>query len=146
MGRSRTPQDGTGSLSQTGGREKARTGNPLRHARLTRHSEFLYVRKHGKSRAGRYCVVEAVSAPDRQCRIAIVISRRYSPKAVTRNRARRLLRNSCNDLYPKLKKCWIVVRPRQFAKGAKCQDVRREVDMLCSKLKILRREETDESA
>jgi ribonuclease P protein component len=55
--------------------------------------------------------------------VAFVISRRYSRKAVVRNRARRLFREAYRRLLPDLSDAWLLFLPRHHMQRAKMQDV-----------------------
>lgn len=105
-----------------------------RHSRLRTHAQFDYVRKQGVKCAASRLVVSIADPPDDRRRLAIIVSRRYSNKAVVRNRARRLLREAYRQLLPWLKPAWMVILPRQKMKGAKLQDVlpelRKSIDRL----------------
>jgi len=85
------------------------------------------VRASGQSRAGRLCVAIAAPPQDGHRRVAFVISRRYSPKAVVRNRARRLFREAYRRLLPDLRDGWLIFLPRARMQQAKMPDVLREL-------------------
>ncbi|MDT8389506.1 MAG: ribonuclease P protein component [Lentisphaeria bacterium] len=108
--------------------------------RLRRHADFQYIRRHGRSAVGRFCVIRVVNpAPDGCRRVAFVISRHYSKRAVDRNRARRLFRERFRLLAPRLNDCWIEFRPRAFMlRDVKLQDVAPEIDRLLRTLGAFR--------
>jgi ribonuclease P protein component len=85
------------------------------------------VRAAGRSRAGKRCVAIAAPAADGNRRVAFIISRRYSRKAVVRNRARRLFREAYRRLLPQLKDGWLIFLPRRHMQDAKMQDVLAEL-------------------
>jgi ribonuclease P protein component len=85
------------------------------------------VRASGRSRAGKLCVAIVAPPEDGNRRVAFVISRRYSRKAVVRNRARRLFREAYRRLLPELKDAWIIFLPRRYMQDAKMQDVLAEL-------------------
>ena len=120
---------------EPGGRRAARISR--RACRLRTRSQLDYVKANGRSRAGRLCVVKAAPPPDEQRRLAIVVSRRYSPKAVERNRARRLLREAYRLVLPELRPAWIVLIPRRYLLGAGLGDVLAEVRRLLERLRLL---------
>ena len=105
--------------------------------RLRTRRQLAYVRKRGASRAGKRCVAYAAEPQDGQARVVIVISRRYSRKAVTRNRARRLLREAYRRLFPELAPAWIMLIPRRRMEGARLQDVLAELKRLFAELRLL---------
>jgi ribonuclease P protein component len=85
------------------------------------------VRASGRSLAGKCCVAIAAPPEDGSRRVAFVISRRYSRKAVVRNRARRLFREAYRRLLPELRDGWIIFLPRRYMQDAKMQDVLAEL-------------------
>ena len=112
-----------------------------RDSRLRTRHQLSYVRTRGLSRSGKRCVVCAVEPCDGRARLAITVSRRYSRKAVSRNRARRLLREAYRRLFPELKPAWIVLLPRRHMQGARLDDVLPELRRLFCDLRLLRTEE-----
>lgn len=56
--------------------------------------QFAYVREHGRKLVGRMMVLQFVAAPDGQTRVGLIVSKKVHRRAVRRNRARRLLRES----------------------------------------------------
>ena len=95
-----------------------------RAARLHCQSQFTLVRGSGVSSAGRYCVVNILMpSPDQSRRAAFCISRKFSPLAVERNRARRLFREVYAVLQPELPPSWVLFIPRKHMKSAKMADV-----------------------
>jgi ribonuclease P protein component len=95
--------------------------------RLRTKAHMDAVRASGRSRAGKLCVAIAAPPEDGNRRVAFVISRRYSRKAVIRNRARRLFREAYRRLLPELKDGWIILLPRRYMQDAKMQDVLAEL-------------------
>jgi len=106
--------------------------------RLRNARQLQCVRENGTQETGRYLLVRAIaSSPDGHPRLAIVISRRFSGKAVIRNRARRLLREAYRQLFPALRPAWILIVPRQAIKGRMFQDVQPEVRQLFRRAGLL---------
>ncbi len=105
--------------------------------RLRTRQHLRYVKEKGSSRAGKRCVVSVATPLDEQRRLATIISRRYSLKAVVRNRARRLLREAYRILLPELKPAWIVLIPRRYMQTAKLSDVLPELRRLFHELGVL---------
>lgn len=96
------------------------------------------MRQQGRREAGGFCVTAAVTpSPDGQRRVAFVVSRRYSPKAVVRNRARRLLREAYRQLCPGLLSAWMVLIPRVRMQQARMQDVLADLRSACRRLGLL---------
>jgi ribonuclease P protein component len=70
----------------------------------------------------------------------MVISRRYSKRAVDRNRARRLLREAYRTLFPRLQPAWMVLIPRHGMRQVKLSPVLAEIERLLDGLGGLRKE------
>ncbi|OGV75405.1 MAG: hypothetical protein A3K19_12840 [Lentisphaerae bacterium RIFOXYB12_FULL_65_16] len=68
----------------------------------------------------------------------MVISRRYSLRAVDRNRARRLLREAYRVLFPRLLPAWLVLIPRHGIRRVKLSPVLAELEHLLNGLGGLR--------
>jgi ribonuclease P protein component len=76
---------------------------------------------------GRFClIIVGLEPPDGMVRATFLISRRFSVKAVVRNRARRLFREVFRRLLPSLPPVWLLFIPRRHITGAKMGDVERE--------------------
>ena len=106
--------------------------------RLRTRAQLQWVRERGVKDAARLCVVSAVQPPpDDARRVAFVVSRRYSPKAVVRNRARRLLREAYRQAYPALRPAWLVLIPRVRLQRARMQDVLSDLRAACGRLGLL---------
>ena len=106
-----------------------------RDARLRTKWQFDVMRASTDKQVGKFCVLIAVKTPpDNQRRAAFSISRRYSPLAVTRNRARRLFRETYRQLYPALPPVWLLFIPRYHLQKAKLADVAGEVCRLVERL------------
>jgi len=108
-----------------------------RSARLRTRSQLEYVKTHGPRRAGRHCVVSIACPPDARRRFAIITSRRYSKRAVDRNRARRLLRETYRLLLPRMRDIWVVFIPRRAMLRAGLGDVLPEVESALTRLGVL---------
>ncbi len=109
--------------------------------RLRTRKQRDFVRHKGRSKAGRYCVVAAVRAPDQKLRWGTVISRKYSPKAVVRNRARRLFREAWRQLFPTMGEVWVIFIPRWRMQTARFQQVLSEIQQLAAELELFRTDE-----
>jgi len=121
-----------------GGSDAAAVKAFCRASRLRRLCEFRHVRQRGRKAVGRYAVVQAAKALDEHRRVAVVISRRYSRRAVKRNRARRLFREAYRLFLPELKPAWIVFRPRAAMRGIKLAALVDELRRLLGDLGLLR--------
>lgn len=109
-------------------------------SRLRTRAELGYVREQGVRRAGRLCVVCRAESRDGRRRCTMVISRRYSKRAVDRNRARRLLREAYRTLFPRLQPAWMVLIPRHGMRQVKLSPVLAEIERLLDGLGGLRKE------
>ena len=131
------PSGEASGLPQSDGNRPTRA-SVRRSSRLRTRNQLTYVRERGKSRAGKLCVVGAADPRDGMPRVAVITSRRYSLKAVSRNRARRLLREAYRRLLPQLRTAWIVLIPRRRMQQVKMEAVLAEMTGLCRELGLLR--------
>ena len=69
-------------------------------------------------------------------RAAFLISRRYSLKAIERNRARRLFREVFRMIFDSLPPVWMIFVPRQRMKSAGLADVMEDVRTLGGRMKL----------
>jgi len=103
-----------------------------RGARVRRRSEFAMLRNQGHSLAGKMCVVRwLLPPPDGVRRVSIVTSRRFSPRAVVRNRARRLLREAYRQIYRDMPPAWVLLIPRRAIQSARLPDVLSDLERVC---------------
>ncbi|MBO7741185.1 MAG: ribonuclease P protein component [Victivallales bacterium] len=103
-------------------------------SRLHCRQQIDAVKNGGTSQVCRYSVIVVLKAPpDGQRRAAFLISRRFDLRAVVRNRARRLFRESWRQLFPRLQDCWVLLIPRRAIKKACCQQVLRELESVLTK-------------
>ena len=108
-----------------------------RDARLRNRWQLDEMRASGRKMAGRACVLIIYKTPpDDMRRAAFLISRRYSLKAVERNRARRLFREAFRQIYDQLPPVWMILVPRQRMKTAKLDNVMDDIRQLGTKLNL----------
>jgi len=88
------------------------------------------MREAGKRFAGQLCVLVVASPLDRRLRFGIITSRKYSKRAVDRNRARRLLREAYRRVAPHLEPAWILLIPRYRMKQSRMPEVLAELERL----------------
>ena len=100
-------------------------------------SEFAYMREHGKKYVGRYLLLVVAPSTDNSLRCGVVCGKKYSSKAVTRNRARRLLLESFRLLKQRIQVAHLVMIPRKFIMTAKQQAVQTDLQALLDKANII---------
>ena len=97
------------------------------HTALSR-AEFDRVKRDGIQIAAKRVVIGLLPAPDDKTRLGIVVSRRYDTRAVQRNRARRLIRESFRLLrHGFTTPHWIVIISRKHLQNASLQDLQRDL-------------------
>lgn len=109
-----------------------------RQAFLLNGREFALVREQGHKTVGRMIVLGYAAAPDGQVRLGLICSRRYDRRAVERNRARRLLRESYRQLRPHIDQpLWLVAIARDAMHGRKQPEVQAELACLLARIPSL---------
>lgn len=82
-------------------------------ALLRQAAQFALMRSEGRTQAGRCLVVSVLPAPDGCHRAGMIASKRFSRRAVDRNRARRCMREAYRLLRPALNApVWVVLIAR----------------------------------
>ena len=90
-------------------------------------------------------VVGLLPAPDGKSRLGIVVSRRYDGKAVIRNRARRLIRESFRLMRHGFSEPhWIVVIARKYMHDCSLADVQDELAEILEQVGVMRPKEEGE--
>jgi ribonuclease P protein component len=95
--------------------------------KLRLRSEFEHVRESGNKKVGRFVVLVTATAPDGKLRCGVVCNRRYSVRAVIRNRARRLLWESFRLLKAQIVPCHMTLIVRAAMAGRKQFEVQKEL-------------------
>jgi len=107
---------------------------------LRKREDFERVRREGTRQRGRYCIAQAAPNGDPQrVRVGIVAGRSVG-RAVKRNRARRLLRESVRLLAPAIAGGWdivLVAQPTIITERARMQDVKDDVQCVLKQLQII---------
>ena len=104
-------------------------------------SEFSQVRENGKKYVGRYMLLVTSPSPDGNLRFGIICGKKYSKKAVLRNRARRLLKESFRTLKTGVKPVHCIFIARVAMKKKKMQEIQNDMLKLLKKAKIWQLEE-----
>jgi ribonuclease P protein component len=105
---------------------------------LRQQKQFATMRAAGRRFAGATCVLVVLKTPpDGMRKAAFLISRRYSHRAVVRNRARRLFREVYRQMYEQLPPSWLLFIPRQRLQDAGLADVLRDVYEQARKASLL---------
>lgn len=93
-----------------------------------KHADFDRVKRDGRQLVGTRLIIGLLPSPDSMTRLGIVVSRRYSTRAVERNRARRLIRECFRLIRHGITEpYWIVMISRKQLHGASLQDVQHDV-------------------
>jgi len=109
-----------------------------RDAYLCTGREFAQVRDEGQKVVGRYMVLGYLPAPDQRPRLGFIVSRKYDRRAVQRNRARRLLRESYRLLRSQISRdLWFVAIARHGLHDRSQPEVQAELSRLLRRLDAL---------
>ena len=103
---------------------------------LSLKSEFDQLRNNGTKYVGRYMLLVTSPPPDSKLRFGIICGKKYSNKAVLRNRARRLLKEAFRLLKNRVKPVHCIFIARVAIKHAKMQDVQKDMLKLLKKADI----------
>jgi ribonuclease P protein component len=98
--------------------------------KLKLKADFDHVRAGGRKFSARLLVAVVSETPDSKTRCGVVCGRKFSPKAVERNRARRLLWESFRLLKPRISPCHMILIPRAGMLQAKTQDSMSQLERL----------------
>lgn len=104
--------------------------------RLRLKSEFDYVKSHGNKSVGRLMIVLTAPSPDGLTRYGVICGRKFSKRAVDRNRARRLLWESHRLLSQGLRPVHALIIPRLFILNRKEPEVRCELKRILADMEL----------
>ena len=99
-------------------------------------SEFDFVKKNGIKYVGKYFLLVCAKASDNKLRIGIICGRKFNKKAVVRNRARRLIKESFRLIKAQIAVSHIIFIPRNRIMDRHLQDVQTEMIELLVKADI----------
>ena len=105
--------------------------------KLLLKSEFEHLKEHGTRYVSGDCLLSASGSPDGRLRCGVICGKKFSKKAVVRNRARRLLWESFRLLKPQMQICHMVLIPRQGMKGKKQQEIQISLHRLLQKAALI---------
>ena len=105
---------------------------------LRLRSEFDHVRSHGSKQVGKFMLLVTSPSPAGKLRFGIICGRKYSKKAVLRNRARRLLKESFRLLKAGLVPLDCLLVARQAMANAKMQEVQQDLIRLLKRAKAFK--------
>jgi len=91
------------------------------------------VREHGRKFVSGLFILVVADTPDGKLRCGVICGKKYSKKAVTRNRARRLLWESFRMLKPDINQAHLIMIPRQKMMTVKQQEVQAQLQWLLKK-------------
>jgi ribonuclease P protein component len=116
-----------------GSRERRVTQLLQRAKRLNKDKDIKRVLKKGIWINGRFATIHYLPGDAPMTRWGIVVSKRVGG-AVTRNRARRKLREACRELDPRMDRPWdLVVIGRKGSDEADYMDIIKDLERLCLK-------------
>ena len=95
---------------------------------MRKRHNFLCVKAGGEVFKGRFIIIQLLKSPDTKTEIGIITSKRYSCSAVTRNRAKRRIRESFRLIKHRISTpVWIVVIARKMMIEASLETVKHEL-------------------
>ncbi len=107
--------------------------------RLKLKSEFDYVRQHGIKYVGRLFLLVIAKAPDQRLRLGVICGLKFDKRAVARNRARRLIKESFRHEKVQISPAYLIFIPRRRIIDKKLQDVQKEMRYLLKKADLWKR-------
>lgn len=129
LGVAGAPRQGTRAVERLSTTIAAEAGLP-RAARLQHREQFAAALAAGPAATRRHFTVFAVPNGQRHSRLGIIVGKKAVPRAVDRNRAKRLVRESFRVLRHRLGGVDIVVRVRRCPPRAGTAAARAELDRL----------------
>ncbi len=100
---------------------------------LRRWSEFEKVKKTGVKTGGQNMILVKIESPDGKLRIGIICGRKFDKRAVVRNRARRVIRESFRLIRNGVREAHLIIIPRKIMMDRTAAEVQKELVKLLSK-------------
>ncbi|HPN83936.1 MAG TPA: ribonuclease P protein component [Victivallales bacterium] len=94
--------------------------------RLRLLSDFDYVRSSGVKYAGRFLVILIAPARTGALKVGFICSRKFSKKAVVRNRAKRIMKEIFRNSKSGLMECELIMIPRLYLLKSGIREVQDE--------------------
>jgi ribonuclease P protein component len=110
-----------------------------RSLRLLRGTEFEACFAHRQRLAGRFFLIHWLPSPAGSARLGLAVSRKVDPRAVQRNRLKRLLRDFFRRHREALPPLDLVVLPKREAASAEAAALRADLERLWQRLASLPR-------
>lgn len=108
-------------------------------ARLRRAAEFAALRGVSGRARTRYFALRWGPSPSGACRVGLAVSRKVSKRAVTRNRIKRIIRESFRPQRQDLAAFDVLVIAQPSAALAANPELRRDLDLAWHRLQALKR-------
>jgi len=106
--------------------------------RLLKGHEFRYMRENGKSVVGRFMVLSHATSADGARRLGVIVTKKYDKRAVGRNRAYRLFRESYRLIKDGIKEdIWVIVIARKAMHKRHAAEIQSELIYLLRKEGLL---------
>lgn len=98
-------------------------------------SEFDFVKNNGLKFVSRsFIILYSVSSDFTFLRIGVICGRKFSRKAVVRNRVRRVVKEAFRLIWDNVKPMHILIIPRRFSENLKTQEAQTEIIKALKKL------------
>ena len=106
--------------------------------RLLKGHEFRYMRENGKSVVGRFMVLSHAASQDGKRRLGAIVTKKYDKRAVRRNRAFRLFRESYRLIKDGIRDdVWLIVIARKAMHKRNAAEIQSELISLLRKEGLL---------
>ncbi len=117
-------------------------GDFSKEVRILKGHEFRYLKEHGQSIVGKSLVLAHTLAPDEKTRLGIIVTKKFNKRAVKRNRAYRIVRESFRLIKECVKEStWLVVIARKQLEGKSAVEVQNELLELLQNEKLVKNSE-----